>query len=305
MIILSSLIVAMASFMMFILIYAVKQYNRHKIIKRIERQLITSEVKKFSLLKILGLEKILERTQSVLSGIGIKIDAEDAFLIFTLFEVFLFIILTSFNLIYLNFLIPLLIVIIVPYIAETIAQKRYMKFNNQFADALQDISDYLKVNGNISTSIERVLPTLENPLKAYFLNIVEKVNSGISIYVALQDFAKEVNSPLVDSWVDSMIFAGQMKSNVADVCEKISVKIKKRLKQNRQIKALMMQTKSIMYSILGIMSIIMFALFTSSPEYLQSIKTTLGKIVLTYMIVSYLFTTFYVIKKINRMIGSV
>jgi tight adherence protein B len=301
----ASLIAALTFYVIVILIYSVKQYRKQKIIRRIERQLVATEPKKFSILELIGLKKILNKTQKIVTGIGLKTEAEDAFLIFITFDITLFLVLSILNTGYLSYLIPALMFFIVPYIADSVIQRRYVKFNNQFADALQDISDYLKMTGNLVNSIEKVLPDLENPLKAHFNAIIRKVDSGIDINTALREFSNEAESPLVEAWVDSMIFAGQMKANVADVCEETAKKVKGRLKQNAKIRSLMKGTKTTMIMILLVMCLILVSTLNSGSMYAQAYSTFAGKMVMLYVILSYVITTLLVFKSINKQSTSI
>lgn len=305
MIVIISIVSSLASMSIILLIYSYIMFKKQEIIRKMERQLIAPKERKFTILGMLGYENFINNIQKLIKSAGLHIEAENFILLVALINAVFFAASLLLNFGYLSIAVIAILDFAVFFGLIKISENKKKKRDIQFADAAQDIADYLKVSDGIINAFEKITPELENPLRSDFEKIINKVHAGISMTQALKEFSDEINSPLIEAWVESVIFASQMKANIADVCEKTSIKVKKRLKQNRQIKALMMQTKSIMYSITGIMGLIMIALFMSSPEYVQSLSTTLGKIALIYTILSYFFTTFYVLRKINRMIGTV
>ncbi|WP_154653768.1 type II secretion system F family protein [Thermoanaerobacter thermocopriae] len=301
-----SLIIALSVFSIVMFLYLTKEYKRQEIIRRMERQLIMPKERKFNILEILGFGKALNYFDILLKRAGIgKIDAENLILILFTLNTFLFTFFIIKNEILWAFLVPVSIFLLVPLGLEKIAQRRYIKFNLQFADAVQDIADYLKVSGSLINSLEKVVDTLENPLKNEIKKIITKVDAGISLSDALRDFAKESGSPLVEAWVDSMVFAGLMKANTADICQKMSSKIKGRIRQNNRIRALMRDTKSTVIMIIATMILLIFSTYATSPMYTDAFRTTAGKVVLIYIVSSYVITTILIFRAIDKQINSI
>ncbi|ERM91481.1 type II secretion protein F [Caldanaerobacter subterraneus subsp. yonseiensis KB-1] len=301
-----SLITALSAFSIIMFFYLFKEYKKQEIIRRMERQLIAPKERKFNALEVLGFKKVLEKFDVLLKRAGIKkVDAENLILILSILNTFIFAFFIIKKEVFWAFLVPVLIFVTVPLILEKAAQKRYVKFNLQFAEAVQDIADYLKISGNIVNALEKVIDTAENPLKDEIKKIVAKVNSGISLYDALKDFARESGSPIVEAWVDSMVFAGQMKANTADICQKMSAKIKERIRQNNKISSFMKSTKSTVVMIIGITILLMLSTYTSGQMYADALSTPAGKFVLLYIILSYVVTTVFVFRAIDKQISSI
>lgn len=305
-ILLLSLITALSAFSIIMFLYLLKEYKKQEIIRRMERQLIAPKERKFNTLEVLGFGKVLKNFDILLKRTGIKkVDAENLILFLSVLNTFIFALFIIKNEVFWAFLAPALIFVSVPLVLEKIAQKRYVKFNLQFAEAVQDIADYLKISGNIVNALEKVIDTTENPLKDEIKKIVAKVDAGISLYEALKDFAKESGSPLVEAWVDSMVFAGQMKANTADICQKMSAKIKERIRQNNKISSFMKSTKSTVVMIIAITILLMLSTYTSGQMYAEAFTTTAGKLVLLYIIISYVVTTVFVFRAIDKQISSI
>jgi len=145
-----------------------------------------------------------------------------------------------------------------------------------------------------------VAKTADNPLRGELEKVLHKIDLGIGIIPALKDFARDSESSVIDFWVDSIVFAYQMRASVSDVCEQVSKKIKNRIKQNVQVSAKMSEIKSMMFSIGGVMLALMFMIYSSSPDYLNSFNTFWGKVALIYTIASYAGSTLYILQRINR-----
>jgi tight adherence protein B len=304
-IIVPSIIFALASMVVVVLIFAIRQYKKQSIIRRIERQLVEQKERKFSILEALGTDRLMDRIERLVYKTGLKTDAEDVFFLFVMFNILLFFVLSALNAGIFAYIIPVSLFIVVPYAIESISQRKYIKFNMQFAEAVQDISDYLKITGNLITAMENVMPDLENPARQYFQEIINKVDAGVSLNTALKEFSDKIGSPLVEGWVDSVIFAGQMKANISDVCEKAAGKVKTRLKQNAKIRSMFMTVKVSMGMIALVLVMTMVMTYTSSPVFKQGFSTVAGKFVILYVVASYIITTLLVFRSIDKQSASI
>jgi tight adherence protein B len=292
-------------FMLIILYYSYKNYKKQKLIQRLQRQMITQQAKPFSLLEMLGYEKVVAKTGELLRRAGFaKLNPEDTLLSFIVILVLIFAVLTIAGAGLFSLIIPVLLAVVVPWTLSMIATSRYNKLNRQFADAAQDMADYLKLVPNLENAIREVSATADNPLRGELEKVLHKLDLGIGMIPALKDFAVESESTMIDFWVDSIVFAYQMRASVADVCEQVSKKVKARLKQNAQVSAKMSEIKSMMYSIGGVMVALLVMVYSSSPEYLNSFNTLWGQIALIYTIVSYTGSTLYILHRINKEVSS-
>jgi tight adherence protein B len=181
-----------------------------------------------------------------------------------------------------------------------IGTSRHNKLNKQFAEAVQDMADQLKLVPNLENAIRETAQITDQPLHGELEKILHKLDTGIGIIPALKDFARDSESTMIDFWVDSIVFAYQMRASVADVCEEVSKKTRTRLKQNNQVATKLSEIKSMMLSIAGIMIALMFMVYSSSPEYLNSFDTLWGKIALIYTVISYAGSTLYILNRTNK-----
>lgn len=306
MIFIISLIAGISFFVFVILAYSIVTYRKQSIIRRMERQLVATKEKKFSIMSMLGAESFTAKVQGKLKKAGLtRYDAEDAVLVLATFSFVLFIAAVVSKLGAFSLLVPPAVFYLSFALLDKLGDSRYEKLNGQFAEAVQDMADYLKVGGNFANAIEKTAEEADEPLKGELLKIVRKVNAGISILTALKEFSDDVQSPLVESWVDAVIFSFRMKANTADVCESAAQKVRARMRQNKKIDAMLKGTKSTVYMIVAVMALMLFMTYATSPMYLAVFKTLMGKIALLYTIASYAGTTVFMLRKMDKEVKSV
>lgn len=295
-------ITAVSGFVIVVLIYSYREYRKQKLIRRLERQMVAPRAKhSFSLLEALGYNNLITDISDLLNRAGLsRINAEDAFLTFVVLDVLVFAALVILGFGWLSAVVPVILVFAVPWFLNIVGTRRHVKLNHQFAEAVQDIADYLKIVPNLENAIRKVVEETEQPLRGELLKILHKVDTGINLLTALRDFARTSESTMIDFWVDSIVFAYQMRASIADVCEDVSKKIKLRMKQNAQVSTKLTEIKTMMFGIAGVMAGIMFFIFSSSPEFSAAFNTPVGKIALTYTIASYAGSTLYILRRINK-----
>jgi tight adherence protein B len=283
------------------LYHSYKAYKKQKLIERLQRQMVAPQVKPFSLLELLGYNKTVDEFRKLLHKAGFaKINAEDALLSLIVLSVILFAVLNIAGMGWLSFLPSIGLIIVIPWMLNMIGTSRHNKLNKQFAEAVQDMADRLKLVPNLENAIRETAEITDQPLHGELEKILHKLDTGIGTIPALKDFARDSESTMIDFWVDSIVFAYQMRASVADVCEEVSKKTRTRLKQNNQVATKLSEIKSMMLSIAGIMIVLMFMVYSSSPEYLNSFDTLWGKIALTYTVISYAGSTLYILNRTNK-----
>jgi tight adherence protein B len=295
-------ITAVGGFMIVILIHSYREYRKQKLIRLLERQMVAPRAKRsFSLLEALGYNNLITDISNLLNRAGLsRINAEDAFLTFVVLDILIFAAMVMLGFGWLSAVVPAVLVFAVPWFLNMVGTRRHVKLNHQFAEAVQDIADHLKIVPNLENAIRKVAEETDQPLRGELNRILHKVDTGINLLTALRDFARTSESTMIDFWVDSIVFAYQMRASVADVCEEVSKKIKQRMKQNAQVSTKLTEIKTMMFGIAGVMAGIMFFIFSSSPEFSAAFNTIVGKVALAYTTASYAGSTLYILRRINK-----
>ncbi|KKC28512.1 type II secretion system F family protein [Caldanaerobacter subterraneus] len=288
-----------AVFMVVVLLYSIRENRRLKLKRRLERHLVAPQKNEFSVAQMFGFKSFIEVLDKKLQRSGIKSDAEEAFLWFVLFSIVsaLFLSLKGFALLGLS--LPVMLYYLGDYVLEYLGRRRIRKTEEQFRDFVKMLGAYLKMVPSFAGAFIKAAEEAENPLKEHTDRVVRKFELGEDLEEALKEL-KNVESTYIKAWADSIIFAVRMKSDLSRVCERTAKKLYERIKMSNRIASMTVQAKSLMVSLAGVMIVMMAATVMSSPDFLRTYSTPVGKVVIAYAVLSYFISTFYVLKKIDK-----
>ena len=155
--------------------------------------------RQFSIAELLGYNKLIERIGYRLTRAGLaKLNAEDTFLSFIVILTLVFAATTIMGLGWYSVVIVAVLAVFVPWLINMIGTRRHAKLNKQFAEAAQDIADYLKISPNLENAIRKVAEEADQPLRGGLNKILYKLDIGIGLIPALTDFSKESESIMID-----------------------------------------------------------------------------------------------------------
>lgn len=288
-----------AVFMIVILLYSIRENKRLKLKRRLERHLVSPQKNEFSAADLFGLRSFIEALDKKLKKSGIKVDAEEVFLWFALFSIVSALFLTFKGFTLLGLSLPVMLYYLGDYVLDYLGRRRIRKTEEQFRDFVKMLGAYLKMVPSFAGAFIKAAEEVENPLKEHIDRVVRKFELGEDIETALQEL-KNVESTYIKAWADSIIFAVRMKSDLSRVCERTAKKLYERIKMSNKIAAMTVQAKSLMVSLAGVMILMMATTMMSSPDFLKTYSTPVGKAVIAYAVLSYFVSTFYVLKKIDK-----
>ncbi|HHY80746.1 MAG TPA: secretion system protein [Thermoanaerobacter sp.] len=288
-----------AVFMVVVLLYSIRENRRLKLRRRLERHLVVPQKNELSITSLFGLRSFIEKLDKKLKKSGIKLDAEEVFLWFILFSVVsaLFLSLKGFTLLGLS--LPVMLYYLGDYVLDYLGRRRIRKTEEQFRDFVKMLGAYLKMVPSFAGAFMKAAEEAESPLKEQTDRVVRKFELGEDLEEALKEL-KSVESTYIKAWADSIIFAVRMKSDLSRVCERTAKKLYERIKMSNKIAAMTVQAKSLMVSLAGVMIVMMATTVMSSPDFLRTYSTPVGKVVIAYAVLSYFISTFYVLKKIDK-----
>ncbi|NFE18704.1 secretion system protein F [Clostridium botulinum] len=294
-----SFLLAISLFIFFMCFILYKEYRVNKIQNDLKRQLADkSRKEKFSILKFFNIN--IEKIERKFLKAGINADVENIIFSYLLIATLILIIGIIINNTILSLIVPIVLGAIGYAYIEHKGTNRVIEINKQFINALIDIGDYLRIDSNLSNAIKNVTPNVAYPLKGEFIYIIKEIDSNTNILDALKHFDYRVNSTVVNTWVDSMLFANDKRANVSDLCIKHSAKVRKRLTQNEKLNAKLSGLKFISIMIMIILLGMAFMMFGSSPEFKDFLHEPFGRVLALITGISYTVTTVFIFRKINK-----
>jgi len=179
-------------------------------------------------------------------------------------------------------------------------KKRKLKFEEQFVDALEMISNAVRSGLSLMQALELVVNEMEEPL-SYEVNIViQSIRIGVSLEAALNNWAERINSPDLDIFVTAVVIQNQTGGNLSEILETLAKTIRERFKIQRQIKTLTAQGVASSYILTGLPIFLVLALMFIQPETMKVLYTTnYGLILSGFIIVMISIGSVFVRKIIN------
>jgi tight adherence protein B len=250
-----------------------------------------------------GLGKFYDKLAESLVSAGIKIKTDDFILYFLYVSLTLFVItLIKFGLMYSILSIVVLVVLIKFFLNNRKSSIRF-KTEQEFGIFATDLAVVLRVNPNFMSAVSDVTKYTKPILREHLDKVITNVNSGMTIEYALLKFKDDViYSSIITSWIDSILYAMNTGANLIDVCASSAEKINKKLQRGLKVKSLTSNTKGLIIAILGIILIFIPILISSSPDFQSAYSTTMGHIILSIVLGSFVITTYLILKSIDKMI---
>lgn len=298
-----ALLFSLAGFVGVLFLWSIKQYKLLKLKEQVERQLIRKEHRYFNILAELGLENILTKTGQLFEQAGIPYDVENTLLVILM----IFSILVAGGLFFefgmVALLLPLIGVTILYSVLRKISESRLIKIEHELRYAMYDMASALRVNESLINAIAEATQKAKEPLKSEFKEIVNAVMRGEKENAALNNFCQRNKSLIIAGWVDTIIFARETGKDLAGTCERAAIKIRDKSKMKAQVRAQVAGSKGTMAGILAILGLFAFSLI-SSGLFSRIFTSEIGKLVLSYVIISYLLSSVWLYRIIDKEVNS-
>ncbi len=202
--------------------------------------------------------------------------------------------------IYFGFVLVVVSLIMPPLWVSSARRKRLRVFNEQLGDALILMANSLKAGFSFLQAMELVGKETPAPLGKEFSKVMNEVQLGLPVEIALDNLAKQIASDDLDMVVTAVLIQRQVGGNLAEVLNKIATTIKERARMRGEIKTLTAQGK-ISGLIIGMLPIVLaFVLTLINPNYISVlISDPIGPFLIVGGITSQLLGLFFIKKVVT------
>jgi tight adherence protein B len=156
--------------------------------------------------------------------------------------------------------------------------KRIFQFEEQFPEAVDLISRALRAGHALPTGLGMVADEMPAPVGREFRIVFDEQNFGLTLSVALQNFARRV--PVLDArfFVVAVLTQLEAGGNLAEVLDNLSSVIRERFKVKRQVQVISAHGR-ITGTILTMMPpcLAIFTAFASGGETIRAFMTPIGQ----------------------------
>jgi tight adherence protein B len=119
--------------------------------------------------------------------------------------------------------------------------KRLIKFDNQLADMLNLMVNGLRAGYSIMQALEAVSKELPPPISDEFRRVVQEMQIGIPMDVALENLVRRIPSKDLDLLVTAINVQREVGGNLAEILDTISHTIRERVRVRGEIRILTSQ----------------------------------------------------------------
>ncbi|MFN8412449.1 MAG: type II secretion system F family protein [Anaerolineales bacterium] len=150
---------------------------------------------------------------------------------------------------------------------------RLQKFNEQLSDMLNLMVNGLRAGYSTMQAMESISKELPSPISDEFRRVVQEMQIGIPMEVALENLLRRIPSEDLDFVVTSINVQREVGGNLSEILDTISFTIRERVRIKGEIRVMTSQVRtsgSVLSLIPFFLTLILWFL---NPEYLLSITT--------------------------------
>ena len=151
---------------------------------------------------------------------------------------------------------------------------RLKAFNNQLGDALNLMVNGLRSGYSVLQAMEAISRELPKPISAEFARVVQEVQLGVSVEVALANMLRRINSDDLDLVVTAINVQREVGGNLAEIIDVISFTIRERVRIKGEINTLTAQGKYSGYVISLLPIGLSLVLFCINKPYISRLFTS-------------------------------
>lgn len=147
--------------------------------------------------------------------------------------------------------------------------KRLQRFVDQLPDMLNLMVNGLRAGYSTMQAMEAVSKELPAPISLEFRRVVQEMQLGIPMEVALDNLVRRIPSDDLDLIITAMNIQREVGGNLAEILDVISFTIRERIRIKREIQVL---TAQVLYSgrVLALMPIVLsFVLWGANRSYMM------------------------------------
>lgn len=176
--------------------------------------------------------------------------------------------------------------------------KRKQRFDEQFVDAIALISNAVRSGLSLMQALELTVSEMDDPISYEVNLVIQSTRLGVSLDLALMEWAERMGSKDLDIFVTAVIIQNQTGGNLSEILETLGKTIRERFKIQRQIKALTSQGTASAYVLTGLPIILGIALYFIQPETMSLMFTNNYGILLSLSSLGMIAVGGLIVKKI-------
>jgi tight adherence protein B len=179
-------------------------------------------------------------------------------------------------------------------------KKRLQKFNDQLSDMLNLMVNGLRAGYSTMQAMEAISKELPSPICDEFRRVIQEMQIGIPMEVALDNLLRRIPSEDLDFVVTAINVQREVGGNLSEILDNISFTIRERVRIKGEVRVLTSQVRTSGAVLSLIPFFLVLILWFLNPEYLMAV--TEGGPYITAAIIcvvlGLIFTSYFIMMKI-------
>ncbi len=151
-------------------------------------------------------------------------------------------------------------------------QRRLIRFNDQLSDMLNLMVNGLRAGYSTMQAMEAVSKEMPSPISDEFRRVVQEMQIGIPMEVALENLLRRIPSNDLDFMVTAINVQREVGGNLSEILDTISFTIRERVRIKGEIRTLTAQVRT-SGSVLSLIPVFLtLILWFLNPNYLLSLN---------------------------------
>jgi tight adherence protein B len=194
-----------------------------------------------------------------------------------------------------------LLALCVPFLVIAVKrQKRFLKFEEIFPDAIDLLARAVRAGHAFTTGLDLIAKEMPSPVSDEFGRTYTEQNLGLPLRDALENMMRRVPLPDIRIFVTALMIQRDSGGNLAEILDNLSHVIRERFKLMRQVRVYTAQGRLSLYLLVAIPPFMGIAMYFINRKYITLLFTDpLGLRLLTVGIILQVIG-YFVIRKVTQ-----
>ncbi len=212
-------------------------------------------------------EKVATQTDSQLRKMFLFANTKKLLVLYVLMLVIVPIALFLLNQSIVVIVIAVVLMLMAPrFILNSMAKRRKAAINKALPDALAQVAGAMRAGATFSSALQSMVEEQKGPLGQEFGLLLREQRLGARLEHALDNLGERIQSEEVDLVISAALIAQEVGGNLAEILQRLSVTIRRKMEMEGKIKALTSQGVLQGYVVTALPFFILIALTFIEPD---------------------------------------
>jgi tight adherence protein B len=152
-------------------------------------------------------------------------------------------------------------------------QRRFLKFEETFPDAIDLLGRAVRAGHAFTTGLDIIAKEMPSPLSDEFQRVYEQQNLGLPLRDAFENLMRRIPLTDVRIFVTALMIQRESGGNLAEILDNLSHVIRERFKLMRQIRVYTAQGRLSLYLLVAIPPLMGVMIYFMDREYIMRLFT--------------------------------